>query len=161
MFLNFPQMLPNLNSAEDSIVKQDVKNEAACAQTLGNPEWINPTTSISQTKYELDRVKICGYHDCASKNSCYEEISYGSASSFIHDGLSSPLKTGQPIIQEIPPQSDDKLYLTGDTLALAYIEDRENPKVRNSLAAWICKLSLAGDEHSVSFIIHSKCLANS
>ena len=66
------------------------------------------------------------------------------------DGLKRHLEEDQLISQLNPQHDDDRLRLIGANVGEAYIKNRGDFKVRCAMAAWICRLSLAGDEHSVS-----------
>lgn len=161
MFSKFPPTLPIPELNEGPVSKQNTESDARFTPIFENFGWMDPTTSPSYIKYNLDRFKNSGHYDDASKSSWSEEPSYGSIPSLSFDGASFPLGKGQLNIQQNPSQSDDQLRSNGDILALSYVQDRETPKAQSALAAWICKISLAGDEHSVSYNIHSKRLANS
>lgn len=63
--------------------------------------------------------------------------------------LASELETGWCALQGNPQQNDDQLRAAGNRLALAYKKKPEESKSQGFIAAWICKLSLAGEEHSV------------
>lgn len=49
-----------------------------------------------------------------------------------------------------PQQSDDDLRLSGQTVALAYMNNTGRLINRETIGEWICRISLAADEGSVS-----------
>lgn len=95
-------------------------------------------------------------HEKDPRNAALLDRSFGETSSksiessLFSTDLSALSEDAQWTSQGNPQKYDDHLRSAGNALALTYNIDCGALNARASLAAWICKLSLAGDEHSVN-----------
>lgn len=154
--LKSPVTPPRRNINEDSFAEQDSETKRESAALLENIDVMALKGPTRERDSEINprivtrRDLSFGVTDLSANSSCPE-------SSLLSTDLSAPSEAGQWASQGSPQESDDQLRSAGTALAIAYKNNCGELKARGSLASWICKLSLAGEEHSVN-ISSRRCI---
>lgn len=138
-----PETLPSRKINQDSVAEQESKTQTGSSASLEDIDSMilkNPTTESAEKNLKKLSQRGIGF---ATKRHGYEL-------SLFSPDLPTLSEIGQWASQGNPQKYDDLLQSAGNTLALAYNDSCGELKARVSLAAWIFRLSLAGEEHSVN-----------
>lgn len=140
-----PKTSQRRNISETSVVEQGPEKITKSDLSIENNDLMALNPPFSGSDYEKD-----------PRNAAHLDLSCGETgftsieSSLFSTDFPALSENAQWASQGNPQQYDDHLRSAGNALALSYNNHCGDLKARASLAAWICKLSLAGDEHSVN-----------
>ncbi|MCJ1464709.1 hypothetical protein MMC07_003322 [Pseudocyphellaria aurata] len=143
----FPSTLPRRELNESLPVEQKSEIITKTSASLHNIDLMAPKDLTSERIARNDSGTTARLIHSAGATG-FTTNSYGIESSLFSTKLPElPANTCWPS-QANPQQHDDHLRLFGKDLASVYKDQFGHLKAREAIAAWICELSLAGEEKS-------------
>ena len=145
-----PEKSPSRNINQGPVVVLDAEAKTGSSASTEETEPIIRKNLTSESAEKNPKNFSLRGTGCATKSHDYEL-------SLFSPDLPVLSEIGQWASQENPQKYDDLLQSAGNTLALVYNDSCGELKARVSLAAWVFRLSLAGEEHSVNNTRRAVC----
>lgn len=143
LVLRFRETIASRTANRSSVIEQD----SEISTKFGLMSLTNPASKINSRS---NPRKATHSNRSPEGGIGLTSNTHGNETPLLSGDLPTKMEIGRRALQESPQQKDDQLRAAGNALASAYINRPEEVKSQGFLAAWICKLSLAGEEHSVS-----------